>query len=223
MAPFDVTYREVPDDRLSELLGLTNRAAFGTPTIAPAGANAASPETRSEMQPTDAFEDGGALPRAWRLVRELEDQAYTWPEERESYGVYRVYAAETEQSGTVHIALGTNLSHPAWGSERTHMVAFRSSGSPQIPLVEFQGTDDFDESHELISVIRGNGAAKSKKMFGPGDPLPRVYAENFRTSLYSERIRIRGAWAKVGVLARQDEPEAMLNHALLQARRRGDL
>jgi hypothetical protein len=75
----------------------------------------------------------------------------------------------------------------------------------------------------VIAVIRGRGEPKSKKMYGPGDPLPTVYQEHFRTALYSDRIRVAGAWAKVAVLAREDEPEAMLNHALVQARRRGDL
>jgi hypothetical protein len=223
VAPFDVTYRDVPDERLSELLGLTNAAGFGTPTMAPTGASAATSERPSQSQLTDAFEHEVDLPSAWELVREREDQAYTWPEERESYHTYRVYAAETGQTGTVHIGLGTNRSHPAWGSDRMHVVAFLSSGSPQIPLVEFQGADDFDQSRELISVIRGKGGGKSKKMFGLGDPLPRVYAENFRTALYSDRIRVRGAWAKVGVVAREDQPEVLLNHALIQARRRGDL
>ena len=60
-------------------------------------------------------------------------------------------------------------------------------------------------------------------MFGASDPLPRVYADSFRTALYNDRIRVRGTWAKVGVVAREDEPEVMLNHALTQARRRGDL
>jgi hypothetical protein len=104
-----------------------------------------------------------------------------------------------------------------------HIVAFLTSGSPQVPLAEFQGTDDFDRSRELIAIIRGQGGPRSKKMFGRDDPLPRVYTEDFRTDLYSDRIRVRGAWAKVGVLARVDEPETMLNHALIQARRRGDL
>jgi hypothetical protein len=223
VAPFDVTYRDVPDERLSELLGLTNAAGFGTPTMSPTGATAITREPRSQTQLTDPVEHEVELPGAWELVREREDQAYTWPVERESYDAYRVYATETVQTGTVHIALGTNPSHPAWGSDRMHVVAFLSSSSPQIPLVEFQGADDFDQSRELISVIRGKGGGKSKKMFGVGDPLPRVYAEYFRTALYSDCIRVRGAWAKVAVVAREDEPEVVLNHALVQARRRGDL
>ena len=60
-------------------------------------------------------------------------------------------------------------------------------------------------------------------MFGPSDSLPSVYIDRFQTMLYSVRISVRGAWAKVAVVAAEDEPDAMLNHALLQARRRGEL
>jgi hypothetical protein len=159
----------------------------------------------------------------WRIVREMDGQSYAWPEEREMFAEYRVYAGETEREGTVHIALGKAPRRRAWGSERMHVVAFLTSGPPQTPLAEFQGTDDFDQTREVIAVIRGRGEPKSKKMFGPGDSLPNVYTERFSTVLYSDHIRVSGASSKVAVLAREDEPEALLNHALLQARRRGDL
>jgi hypothetical protein len=225
MTPFDVTYREVPDERLSELLAATNAVGFATPVLTPAGGGPApDPDVAgSQADPADPFEGDGDLPETWQLVREMDGQAYSWPEEREAFDEYRVYAGETQASGTVHIALGKKLQRPAWDSDRVHVVAFLTRGSPQIPLAEFQGTDDFDQTRELIAIIRGQGGLKSKKMFGPADPLPNVYTERFRTALYSDRIQVRGAWAKFGVVAREDEPQAMLDHALIQARRRGDL
>ena len=57
-------------------------------------------------------------------------------------------------------------------------------------------------------------------MYGPGDALPRVYEERFRTELYSDRITYPGVWNKVAVVAREDDHETMLNHALIQGRRR---
>jgi hypothetical protein len=47
-----------------------------------------------------------------------------------------------------------------------------------------------------------------------------VYAEHFRTQIYNERVAHQGAWNKVVVVAREDDDEAMLNHALIQSRRR---
>ncbi|MDP9345737.1 MAG: hypothetical protein M3P44_08430 [Actinomycetota bacterium] len=57
-------------------------------------------------------------------------------------------------------------------------------------------------------------------MYGVGDALPTVYTEHFRTQIYNERIIYPGAWNKVVVVARADVDEAMLNHALIQSRRR---
>ena len=36
----------------------------------------------------------------------MKGQSYVWPEYREHYDEYRVYAGETNREGTVHIALG---------------------------------------------------------------------------------------------------------------------
>ena len=57
-------------------------------------------------------------------------------------------------------------------------------------------------------------------MYGIGDQLPAVYAERFHTQIYNERIVHPGVWNKVVVVAREDDTAAMLNHALIQSRRR---
>ena len=57
-------------------------------------------------------------------------------------------------------------------------------------------------------------------MYSAGDALPRVYTEGFRTQLYSERVVHPGVWNKVVVVAREDDDATMLNHALIQGRRR---
>jgi hypothetical protein len=57
-------------------------------------------------------------------------------------------------------------------------------------------------------------------MYGAGDALPAVYTERFRTQIDNERIIHPGAWTKLVVVAREDDDEAMLNHALIQSRRR---
>jgi hypothetical protein len=57
-------------------------------------------------------------------------------------------------------------------------------------------------------------------MYSAGDPLPEVYRERFRTQMYSERVVYRGVWHKVVAVVREDDDTSMLNHALLQSRRR---
>ena len=98
------------------------------------------------------------------------------------------------------------------------VVAFLSGGSPQHPLVEFVAADDFEDTRELVAVIRGSDGGR--RMYGIGDQLPAVYAERFRTQIYNERIVHPGVWNKVVVVAREDDTAAMLNHALIQSRRR---
>ena len=53
-----------------------------------------------------------------------------------------------------------------------------------------------------------------------GDALPPLYTERFRTQTYSERVDHPGAWNKIAVVAREDDDQAILNHALIQSRRR---
>jgi hypothetical protein len=67
-------------------------------------------------------------------------------------------------------------------------------------------------------VIRGSDGGR--RMYGPGDALPAPYTERFRTQIYSERIVRPGAWNKIVVVAREGDDQAMLNHALIQSRRR---
>ena len=161
-----------------------------------------------------------ALPSGWRRLRSLEDQSYRWPGYREPYERYVVYAASTEHEGTIQIALGDAPRANAWGRERRYVVAFLSGEAPHTPLVEFLEADP-EGSGEMISVIRGLGGGR--KLFGPHDPLPPPYPEAFRIESYRDRIHAPRAWKKLCVVAAEEDRETILNHALLQARRRGDL
>jgi hypothetical protein len=211
--PFSVTLERVPDRELGPLLIQLAQAGFHDPIIkpvdadGPAGAGAAA----ARGPRADLTED-------WRLVQEREGQSYQWPEERERYSRYRVFMGVTRAEGAVQIGLGETIRKNKWGRDRKYVVAFLSSGSPQRPLAEFVAADDYEETRELVAVIRGSDGGR--RMYGAGDALPRVYAERFRTQLYSERVVYPGVWNKVVVVAREDDDETMLNHALIQGRRR---
>jgi hypothetical protein len=211
--PFSVTLERVPDRELGPLLIQLAQAGFHNPIVKPVDADGAT--------------GGGAAPargpRAdlaedWRLVREREGESYQWPEARERYARYRVFIGTTRAEGAVHIGLGETIRKNKWGRDRRYVVAFLSSGSPQRPLAEFVAADDYEETRELVAVIRGSDGGR--RMYGAGDALPRVYKERFRTQMYSERVVYPGVWNKVVVVAREDDDEAMLNHALIQGRRR---
>jgi hypothetical protein len=213
MSPFSVTLQHVPDRELGPLLIQLAQAGFHNPTIKPVGADGGSGKAATPARGPKAD-----LAEGWRLVREREGESYQWPEERERYSRYRVFIGTTRAEGAVHIGLGETLRKNKWGRERKYVVAFLSSGSPQRPLAEFVATDDYEETRELVAVIRGSDGGR--RMYGAGDALPRVYKERFRTQMYSERVVYPGVWNKVVVVAREDDDDTMLNHALIQGRRR---
>jgi hypothetical protein len=213
MCPFSVTLQHVPDRELGPLLIQLAQAGFHNPIIKPVDAEGAS-----ERAAAPAHGPAADLAEGWRLVRERERESYQWPEERDRYSRYRVFMGTTRAEGAVHIGLGETLRANRWGRDRKYVVAFRSSGSPQQPLAEFVAADDYEETRELLAVIRGSDGGR--RMYGAGDALPAVYRERFRTEMYSERVVYPGVWNKVVVVAREDDDEAMLNHALIQGRRR---
>jgi hypothetical protein len=213
VSPFSVTLQHVPDRELGPLLIQLAQAGFHSPIIRPVDADGVPGEGAAAAQGrnVDLAED-------WRLVREREGESYQWPDKRERYSRYRVFLATTRAEGAVHIGLGESIRKNKWGRDRKYVVAFLSSGSPQQPLAEFVAADDYEKTHELVAVIRGSDGGR--RMYGAGDALPRIYEERFRTQLYSERVVYPGVWNKVVVVAREDDHETMLNHALIQGRRR---
>jgi hypothetical protein len=213
MCPFSVTVQHVPDRELGPLLTRLAEAGFDNPIIDHVGAEGASAKAvpRAREGPLD-------LPEDWRLVREREDESYRWPNARDRYKPYRVFMGTTRTEGAVQVGLGETIRKNKWGRDRKYVVAFLSSGSPQQPLVEFVAADDYEQTRELVAVIRGSDGGR--RMYGIGDPLPPVYIERFRTQIYNERVVHPGAWNKIVVVAREDDHEAILNHALIQSRRR---
>jgi hypothetical protein len=189
------------------------RAGFENPTIKPAAG-----DRPSRKAVASARRRAADLPEDWSLVREREGESYQWPEERDHYSRYRVFIGTTRAEGAVHIALGETIRKKKWGRDRKYVVAFRSSGSPQQPLAEFVAADDYGRTRDLVAVIRGSDGGR--RMYGAGDALPAVYEERFRTQLYSERVVYPGVWNKIVAVAREDDDETMLNHALIQGRRR---
>ena len=103
----------------------------------------------------------------------------------------------TRSEGVVHIGLGETIRKKKWGRDRKYVVAFLSSGGPQKPLAEFLAADDYKEKRELVAVIRGSDGGR--RMYGPGDALPEIYEEHFRTQMYDDRVDYAGVWHKVVV------------------------
>jgi len=210
MSPFSVTLEHVPDRELGPLLTRLARAGFHNPVI--------KPERQSRQAGSSGRGQTADLPEDWSVVREREGESYQWPEERDHYSRYRVFMGTTRAEGAVHIGLGETVRKKKWGRNRKYVVAFLSSGSPQQPLAEFVAADDYEETRELVAVIRGSDGGR--RMYGAGDALPGIYQEHFRAEVYSERVVYPGVWNKLVVVAREDDDKTILNHALIQGRRR---
>jgi hypothetical protein len=213
MSPFSVTVERVPDRELGPLLTQLAAAGYRNPTIQPVSGGGASRKAAGRTG-----ERAADLPADWQLVQERASESYQWPEERDRYSRYRVFMGTTRAEGAVHIGLGETVRKNKWGRDRRYVVAFRSSGSPQQPLAEFVAADDYEETRELVAVIRGSDGGR--RMYSAGDTLPGVYKERFQTQIYSKRVVYPGVWNKIVVVAREDDDEMMLNHALIQSRRR---
>ena len=155
MSPFSVIVEHVPDRDLGALLAGLAEAGFASPIIRYVGADGPSDG------PAPARPGSPDLPEEWRLLREREGESYRWPKRRDGYAPYRVFLGTTRSEGAVQIGLGETIRENAWGRDRKYVVAFLSGGSPQHPLVEFVAADDFEDTRELVAVIRGSdgGAA----------------------------------------------------------------
>jgi hypothetical protein len=213
MCPFSVTVQNVPDPELGPLLTQLSRAGFDHPSIKSLSADDA-PETADAL----ARRRTADIPEDWRVVRERDGESYRWPNGRDRYAPYRVFIGTTRAEGAVQIGLGETTRANKWGRDRKYVVAFLSGGSPQQPLVEFVAADDYEQTRELVAVIRGSDGGR--RMYGAGDALPTIYTERFRTQTYNERVVYPGAWNKVAVVAGEDDHDTILNHALIQRRRR---
>ena len=213
MSPFSVTVEHVPDRELGPLLARLSEAGFANPIVDHVAAGGLTERPGPSDRPASAD-----LPEEWRLLHERTDESYRWPKRRDEYEPYRVFMGRTRGEGAVQIGLGETIRENAWGRDRKYVVAFLSGGSPQHPLVEFVAADDFEDTRELVAVIRGSDGGR--RMYGISDPLPAVYVEHFRTQVYNERVVHPGTWNKLVVVAREDDTAAMLNHALIQSRRR---
>src|SRR5450755_63049 len=213
MCPFSVTLQNVPDRELGPLLTQLSQAGFDRPVIKLVGADGASEKADGRARRRTAD-----LPYDWRMVREREGESYRWPNGRDRYSPYRVFIGTTRTEGAVQIGLGETIRKNKWGRDRKYIVAFLSGGSPQQPLAEFIEADDYQQTRELVAVIRGSDGGR--RMYGAGDTLPVLYTERFQTLTYNERVVYPGAWNKIALVTREDDDQTILNHALIQSRRR---
>jgi hypothetical protein len=151
------------------------------------------------------------LSGGWEEVGRDSDITYTWPDGNlDEYDDFVSYRGTGGFSGLT-LALGYLGNGDVIG-----FVLGAGAGSKR-GITYFFPTDDFDETREKISMIRGGGP-RGRSGFAPGEALPTGYL-GFKTDVL--RDRKAGKWNVQGVVAREDDHLSMLGHTALQARLRG--
>lgn len=147
----------------------------------------------------------------WEEIGHESGVTYTWPDGNvDEYAEFVSYRGKGGYAGQT-LALGFLENGDVVG-----FVLGAGAGSKR-GITYFFPTDDFDETGEKISMIRGGGP-RGRSGFGPGEALPSAYA-GFKTDVL--RDRKAGKWNVQGVVAGEDDHETMLGHTALQARLRG--
>jgi hypothetical protein len=147
---------------------------------------------------------------SWTEVDRLTGKTYSWPDGNvDHYEVFVVYDGSGGFDG-IRLALGYLPD-----GEIAGLVLGREGGSERA-ITYFFPTDDFGETNEKISMIRGGGP-RGRSGFAPTDAVPPVYAE-FKVEALGDRVA--GKWMRQAIVVDDDNHAAMLGHTAIQARLR---
>jgi hypothetical protein len=179
--------------------------------------DSAGPKAAGADVPADALEQ--AARSSWELVEVREGETYSWPEGPDEYSSFAVY----ENDGLGQFAIGRVESgeREYWGRHRPYFVVFRlgAGGGSKHAISVFVAADDYDETREVVAVIRGAGGGRGQRMFDPAQELPGAY-RHLPTGTFRDRIagtpRFRG-YDKQAVVAHEDDADTLLRHAAIQA------
>jgi excisionase family DNA binding protein len=181
----------------------------------------ANREPVADAEATDA-EEQPALPPVQVAWHEIDPFSFTWPtragadpdEVTEHHD--QAFAATVPFRGRrVPVRIGFT-DRTAAGMERKRVNVFLESGSTLIPLVQFVGTNDHEETGRLASVIKKEDGPHLR----PGEPVPEEYRDLPRC-VYSEVVVGKNAARSVAVLAHRDDLALMARHGLIRARWKG--
>jgi hypothetical protein len=149
--------------------------------------------------------DGGWI----EISRSPGAETYGWPDGSiETFDPMVTYAGTGLRTG-ITLSIGYEV--------EGNVVGFIGSGASRRGLTVFVKAEDFEQTNEMVSMIRGNGDS-GRGGFGPGVDLPPAY-QGFTVD--NLRSRVPGKWNVQAVVAKVDDFETMLNHTALQAKLRG--
>jgi hypothetical protein len=176
------------------------RADLNSSTMAGASGGAQSIVSISDLKPSESFE-------------------YQWPDKKEVFD--RAYKG-TLQLGkkSLHVCVGFTYRDAA-GTKRRRAIVFFGEPPRLTPVVEFTGTDDFDNTGSMASIIKvSNDRDGGLRQLRPYEPLPCDYSGSDLV-IYNHVITGRYATGSMAVLLNQNDVKAMVDHALIRAKLKG--
>jgi len=164
----------------------------------------------------DFISTGGSLGQASMVVKQgrpdirlerTEAFSYKWPDgTTEEYA--QAYEGHVKIDNTeVGIKIGIGDRHAA-GKTRKRVVVFLDGR----PTIEFAGVDDFDKSSLVASVI----TLRNRKRLRPGQRVPDEY-RSFHLVRYNTVVTGPHAMSAMAVLAKIDDLDTMVSHAMIRA------
>jgi len=153
------------------------------------------------------------LPEEWKLIDEDSGIRYTWGEDHDIYDPFLTYEGWTSQ-GKARVAIGKCRRARTHGRDRVYYIVVNIGPEGGMrAIAEFLATDDYDETSEVIAIIKGKGG--SGRQFSSADELPSIYRD-WNTVTYRDRVNYPGSYLKQGLVCSERDAETMLNHALAQ-------
>jgi hypothetical protein len=156
---------------------------------------------------------GSGVVGRWRPLGVIDGFSHRWPEVHEHYPPMRVWRAPDDG---IEFAIGKPRERLLqYGRERGWVSVWEvASGRPREQRAVFVETDDFDQTGDHAALIFGRGGA-TRRGFPPEerDQLPSVYRE-MRIQVQRDRLAKSRGRNLLAVIAREDEPRVMLEHAL---------
>jgi len=148
------------------------------------------------------------FPSTATTLKKMDGFSYKWPD-----GTVEVYHEAHEgmvktDSAQIQVKVGIG-ERSAAGRMRKRVVIFLDNR----PTVEFAGVDDFDKSGLVASVI----TLRNRKRLKPGQRVPDEY-RSFQLVRYNTVITGPRAMSAMGVLAKINDFDTMISHALIRAK-----
>lgn len=158
------------------------------------------------------------LPVEWRFVEDRHQVTYTWGGDTDTYEPFTVYEADND-GDRVRLAIGKCDRTRTFGEERVYFIVMALGPAGGMRAIsEFLATDDYDETRDVIAIIKGKEG--TAQQFDLADELPPAYSR-WQTLRYRDRVNYPGAYSKQALVCNENDHETMLNHSLTQIRLRG--